>query len=51
MFMIAGRPAVTLNGKTLTVTFDPRQGYLGCASSRTIARALESLLPATQKPS
>jgi hypothetical protein len=51
MFMIAGRPAVTLNGKTLTVTFDPGQGYQGCASSRTIARALESLVPATQKPS
>lgn len=49
--MIAGRPTVTLNGKTMTVTFDPAQGYEGRASSRAITRALESLLPATQKQS
>ena len=49
--MIAGRPTVTLNGKALTVTFDPGQGYEGLASSRAITRALESLLPASQKQS
>ena len=41
---IAGRPTVTLNGKTLFVTFDPDLGYEGRDSSRAIAVALGSLL-------
>lgn len=51
MFAVAGRPTVTLVGKMLTVTFDPRQGYEGRASSRAIARALSGLLPKSQKQS
>ena len=47
---VAGRPTVTLNGRTLIVTFDPEHGYDGRASSRVIARALATLLAAPQKP-
>ena len=35
-----GKPTLHLQGKTLTVTFDPDIGYAGRASSRAIARAL-----------
>ncbi len=48
---IAGRPAVTLNGRTLMVTFDPTRSYEGCASSRAIAQALGMLLSIPQKQS
>jgi hypothetical protein len=34
------RPALTLQDKTLIVTFNPERGYAGSASSRAIARAL-----------
>jgi Domain of unknown function (DUF4908) len=34
------RPIITLNGRTLVVTFNPGHGWEGRASSRAIARAL-----------
>jgi hypothetical protein len=37
------RPKIQLSGKTLIVTFNPRQGYMGRASSRAIAFALGKL--------
>jgi hypothetical protein len=37
------KPMIQMNGKTLIVTFDPRQGYMGRASSRAIAFALGKL--------
>ncbi|HEY0282963.1 MAG TPA: DUF4908 domain-containing protein [Rhizomicrobium sp.] len=37
------RPKIQLTGKTLIVTFNPRQGYKGRASSRAIAFALGKL--------
>jgi len=37
------KPLIQMNGKTLIVTFNPRQGYLGRASSRAIAFALGKL--------
>jgi hypothetical protein len=40
MIAISGKPALTLNGRTLIVTFNPARGYEGRASSRAIARAL-----------
>ena len=51
MLAVAGRPTVTLNGRTLTVTFDPGQGYEGRASSRAITRALATLFAGPQKQS
>jgi Domain of unknown function (DUF4908) len=51
MLEIAGRPTVTLNGKTLFVTFDPNLGYEGRDSSRAIAVALGSLLSVPQNQS
>lgn len=36
----ARRPTLTLQDKTLIVTFNPERGYSGSASSRAIARAL-----------
>ncbi|HUJ02649.1 MAG TPA: DUF4908 domain-containing protein [Rhizomicrobium sp.] len=41
----SGKPVLRLNARTLVVTFNPAQGYLGRASSRAIARALGALLP------
>jgi hypothetical protein len=38
------RPYIALNGKTLVVTFNPSEGFIGRASSRAIARALKILL-------
>jgi len=43
---IFSRPSVALNGKTLTVTFDPTRGYVGRASSRAIVRGLAKVLSA-----
>ncbi len=40
----AARPTITLNGRTLIVTFNPGRGYVGRASSRAIARGLGRLL-------
>ncbi|MGC9952910.1 MAG: DUF4908 domain-containing protein [Rhizomicrobium sp.] len=37
------KPAIQMNGKTLIVTLNPRQGYMGRASSRAIAFALGKL--------
>ncbi|HEY1613642.1 MAG TPA: DUF4908 domain-containing protein [Rhizomicrobium sp.] len=51
MLLVAPRPALMMNGKTLVVTFDPKRGYAGCASSRAIARALKTLLGVPQKQS
>jgi hypothetical protein len=51
MLGIAGRSTVTLNGKTLFVTFDPDLGYEGRDSSRAIAIALGSLLSVHQNQS
>ena len=34
------KPIIRMSGKTLIVTFNPRQGYMGRASSRAIAFAL-----------
>lgn len=40
----SSRPNIALNGKTLTVTYNPARGYEGRASSRAIAHALGGLL-------
>jgi hypothetical protein len=48
---IAGRPTVTLEGKTLIVTFNPDMGYEGRASSRSISLALGSLFSAPRNQS
>jgi hypothetical protein len=40
----AGRPIISLHGRTLTVTFVPEHGFAGRASSHGIARALGELL-------
>jgi hypothetical protein len=37
-------PTLAASGHTLIVTFNPGQGFAGCASSRAIARALGNLL-------
>jgi hypothetical protein len=47
----AGGPTVTLERKTLIVTFNPGQGYEGRASSRSIAYALGMLLSAPKNQS
>lgn len=39
----ADKPLIRIDGKTLTVTFNPHQGYQGRASSRAIAFALGKL--------
>jgi hypothetical protein len=44
-----GRPTLSLNGRTLVVTFNPWQGFLGRASSRAIAHSLPVVLGAPQK--
>lgn len=36
----SAKPLIQMNGKTLTVTFNPQQGFMGRASSRGIAFAL-----------
>jgi len=41
----AAKPTLALKGKTLLVTFNPGEGYVGRASSRAIARALSKVLP------
>jgi hypothetical protein len=41
----SSKPTLTINTKTLIVTFNPGRGYEGRASSRAIARALGSVLP------
>jgi len=41
----AGKPTLALKGRTLVVTFNPGENYVGRASSRAIARALEKVLP------
>lgn len=48
---MAGRPTVTLEGKTLIVTFNPDMGYEGRSSSRSIAFALGMLLSAPKNQS
>ena len=45
MVQSAGKPTIGLTGKTLVVTFNPEHGYVGRASSRAIARALEKVFP------
>ena len=40
---ISDKPIIQMNGKTLIVTFNPRMGYMGRASSRAIAFALGKL--------
>jgi hypothetical protein len=37
-------PAVSVNGRTLIISFNPGQGFAGCASSRAVARGLEQVL-------
>ena len=44
-----GRPTLSLNGRTLVVTFNPGRGFLGRASSRAIAHSLPAVLDASQK--
>lgn len=39
----SGKPTMQLKGKSLTVTFDPDNGYAGRASSRAIAHALATI--------
>jgi hypothetical protein len=48
-FEEAARPTITLNGRTLIVTFNPGRGYIGRASSRAIDRALGKIL-SVQRP-
>jgi hypothetical protein len=48
---LAGRAIVTLEGKTLLVTFNPDLGYEGRSSSRSIAFALGTLLSAAKNQS
>jgi hypothetical protein len=48
---MAGRPIVTLAGKSLFVSFNPDLGYEGRASSRSIAFALGMLLSAPKNQS
>lgn len=45
MVASGNKPTLGINGKTLVVTFNPERGYIGRASSRAIARALEKVLP------
>lgn len=45
----ASRPTIALYGKTLVVTFNPGQGFVGRASSRAIARALGKLLQGSRR--
>jgi len=47
-FEAASHPLITLNGRTLVVTFNPGRGYVGRASSRAIALALGRLLSVQQ---
>lgn len=42
-FQAAGKPVIQISGRTLIVTYNPGQGYLGRASSRAIAYALGRL--------
>lgn len=42
-FQPAGKPLIQVSGRTLVVTFNPSQGYMGRASSRAIAFALGKL--------
>lgn len=39
-FQTANKPLIQLNGRTLVVTYNPIQGYMGRASSRAISFAL-----------
>ena len=48
-FEPASRPTITVNGRTLVVTFNPGRGFVGRASSRAIARALGNLLSVQQQ--
>ncbi|HEX3651597.1 MAG TPA: DUF4908 domain-containing protein [Rhizomicrobium sp.] len=43
------RPLLQLQDRTLIVTFNPEEGYAGCASSRAIARELWPVLTAEKK--
>lgn len=43
--------ALGLHDRTLIVTFNPEQGYAGCASSRAVARALTGVLQTTRAAS
>ncbi|MBV8798530.1 MAG: DUF4908 domain-containing protein [Alphaproteobacteria bacterium] len=45
------RSGLRLEAKTLVVTFNPEQGYSGCASSRAIWRDLPSVLNIAKKTS
>jgi hypothetical protein len=50
VFVTTGsKPTLALKGKTLIVTFNAGQGYVGRASSRAIARALWKVLPPVRK--
>ncbi|MDE3116641.1 MAG: DUF4908 domain-containing protein [Pseudomonadota bacterium] len=43
LIQTSGRPTLELKNGQLIVTYDPRQGYAGRASSRAIARALGTI--------
>ncbi len=43
LIQTSGRPTLQLKSGQLIVTYDPRQGYAGRASSRAIARALGTI--------
>jgi len=44
-----GRPTLSLNGRTLIVTFNSASGFAGRASSRAVARSLSIVLGAPQR--
>jgi hypothetical protein len=48
-FATGTHPSLNLQNKILIVTFNPEAGYLGCASSRAVARQLGSLLGGTRE--
>ncbi|HEY1962155.1 MAG TPA: DUF4908 domain-containing protein [Rhizomicrobium sp.] len=48
-FATGTRPMLGLQNKALIVTFNPERGYLGCHSSRAVARQLGTLLSGTRE--
>lgn len=49
MMAASGKPTLQRKDKSLIVTFDPRRGYAGRASSRAIAKALHTIFHVPEK--